>query len=195
MHSAQTSGFGNLENWLLANKRFSLQLLSLPEGLEMGNLTSVASLWILENPSSHTHIPQCLAVLHSFRDDIRLSFLPKRRKLSAWHQIAYMKWNGSSWKTDVRYIGNAVLGLQKRFVSSRVFANLPHKYMWDSKMGQNYPKDPNSSQISSDHEEWSGTGMGASGNNIIPKGKCSILINCIPFIHDSVIAFCLTKSF
>lgn len=44
MHSAQTSGFGNLENWLLANKRFSLQLLSLPEGLEMGNLTSVASL-------------------------------------------------------------------------------------------------------------------------------------------------------
>lgn len=116
------------------------------------------------------------------------------RKLSAWHQIASMKcW--SSWKGSVSYIGNAVLGLQKRIVSSRVFANLPHKQMWASKMGQNCPKDPNSSQTSSDHEERPGTGMGASGNNIIPKGKCSILINCIPFIHDSVIAFCLTKSF
>lgn len=162
--------------------------------LEMRNLTSVSSLWILENPSSHTHIPQCLAVPHSFRDDRRLSFLPKMRKLSAWHQIASLKCS-SSWKGSVRYLGNAVSGLQKRFVSSRLIANLPHQYMWASKMGQNYPKDPNSSQTSSDHEEHSGTGTGASGNNIIPKGKCSILINCIPFIHDSIIAFCLTKSF
>lgn len=121
-------------------------------------------------------------------------FLPKRRKLSAWHQIASLKCS-SSWKGSVRYLANAVLGLQKLFVSSRLIANLPHQYMWAPKMGQNYPKDPNSSQTSSDHEEQSGTGTGASGNNIIPKGKCSILINCIPFIHDSIIAFCLTKSF
>lgn len=28
----------------------------------------------------------------------------------------------------------------------------------------------------------------------IPKGKYSFLITGIPFIHDNVIAFCLTKS-
>lgn len=193
MHSAWPSGFGNLENWLLAGKRFAVQLLSLPEGLEMGNLTSVAPLWILENPSSQISHSVWLFPIPSEMTE-GSAFSPKMRKLSAWHQIASMKCS-SSWKGSVRYIGNSDLGLQKKFVSSRVFANLPHKYTWASKMEQNYPKDPNSSKISSDHEEWSGTGMGTSGNNIIPKGKCSILINCIPFIHGSAIAFCLTKSF
>lgn len=139
VHSARPSGFGNLENWLLAGKHFAVQLLSLPEGLEMGNLTSVAPLWILENPSSQISYSVWLFPIPSEMTE-GSAFSPKRRKLSAWHQIASMKCS-SSWKGSVRYIGNSDLGLQKKFVSSRVFANLPHKYT-SQQDGTKLPKRP-----------------------------------------------------
>lgn len=165
----------------------------------MGNCTLAASLRILVNPSSHSTYPtisSCSPFHHIWQ---KAQYSPqKERSPSLVPDSLYEMFTFLEKQAEQRQIcWKWCFRAPEKICVLKGLANLPQKCMWVSKMGRQSTRTPQFSppQISSDYEEWSGIGMGGSGNNSIPKGKYSFLINCIPFIHDSVIAFCLTESF